>query len=371
MAFTADRASATTQTMSQTVVVRNRGARPLGVRVVGGLLLLGFGSVVGFLSGAGAGAVYNRLVPERALIVSLIPRVSQHTFRLVTHHGVLAAIIDPRRVRIDLARGWTVEQTAFHDRDALLYFTGPFFEEEGGSGYDAKIIGDVYFYGQLTLADKDSRGFAARRYFMAITKGGRLHFGYGAWHDGYQNRYDVFVGGLGYLYAAEPPPPDYSNPYSGLTQRIHDVIPRERLVVGKDGDGHLVVIKTPPTTSQGAIHVARSLGLVEAYFLDQGNKARFIAPGQVDDRPRYNLPYLLRVAYRDKAWHPISGEVEQPRWPEAVYHSRRLWLERLRRLRLERERRERQAEADRALPMATPEAVQLATPAPDSDPFAN
>ncbi|MBU6427930.1 MAG: hypothetical protein KGR26_02875 [Cyanobacteria bacterium REEB65] len=296
-------------TMAYTHVVQ-RPTRSLGSRLIGGFFLLLFGVGNGFLAGAGTGAIANRLIPQQAEIVSLTPRVPQSKFRLETSGGVLCAIIDTKRVRIDLARGWDQELKAFDDSNALLYFTGPFFEEEHGYGYDAKIIGDVYFYGQLTLASPESRGFADRRYYLAISRGGRLKFGFGGWQPGYESLYDVYVGGLGYLYGPEPPPPTYSNPYSGLTQRIHDAIPRERLIVGKDADGHLVVIKTRPTMTKGAIEAAESHGLVEAYFLDQGNKARFIAPGQINDRPRYNLPYLLRVADRDKPWIPDGSPPE-------------------------------------------------------------
>lgn len=360
--------------MTYAPAARTRAAsRSLGVRIVSGLFILGVGSVVGFLSGAGTGAVYDRLVPMRAQIVSLVPRAPESTFKLVTHHGVLAAIIDPHRIRIDLDRGWNVEQTAFKDNSALLYFTGPFFEEQPGYGYDARTIGDTYFYGQLTLADHDSRGFAERRYYMALTKGGRIEFGYGGWQPGYADRYNVFVGGMGYLYAPDPPPPDYSNPYSGLTQRIHDAIPRERLVVGKDGQGHLVVIKTPPTMTAGAIKVAKSLGLVEAYFLDQGNKARFIAPGQVNDRPRFNLPYLLRVADRDQQWQPVTQVIDQPRWPEKRYHWR---VDRLRRLRRRRHHHVAiDSDVQQAPPAANPMPAQGQTQdqgqGQGSDPFAN
>lgn len=280
------------------------------MQFVGGLSLLGVGSIVGFLAGAGTGAIWSRLVPEAPDVLSL--RNDEPGIRIMEDKGVLVAKINPRSVRMDLARGWDQEQVAFQDSNALLYFTGPFFEEQrGGNDYDARAIGDLYFYGDLALASEASRAFADRRYYMALTRKRWAVFGFGGWKKGYDRKFRVFVGGLGFLYddRGEKPAEGYSDPYAGLKQKLHDAVPRERLIVGKDKKGYLIVLKTPPRTSSQAADIARDEGLLEAYYVDQGNKARFIAPGQIDDKPRFNLPYLLRVAEPD---HPWVGRSRQP-----------------------------------------------------------
>lgn len=281
----------------------------------GGLTLLALGSLVGFLAGAGTGAVWSRLVPQAPDVVGL--RNDEPGIRIMEDKGVLVAKINPRTVRLDLARGWEVERRAFEDDRALLYFTGPFFEEQKGQNeYDAKAIGDLYFYGDLSLASQASRPFADRRYYMGLTKRqGWAVFGYGGWKRGFERKFRVFVGGLGFLYdqKGSQPADDYSDPYAGLKQKLHDAVPRERLIVGKDRRGYLVVLKTPPRPSSQAADIAREEGLLEAYYVDQGNKARFIAPGQIDDKPRFNLPYLLRVAERDHVWRPAAEPTEPPR----------------------------------------------------------
>lgn len=297
-----------------TRTLRRRRRSPFQ-RFVGGLFLLLVGSLVSFLAGAGTGALWSRLVPEAPDVVGL--RNDEPGIRIMEDRGILIARINPRSVRLDLARGWDVERHAFEDSRALLYFTGPFFEEQRGQNdYEARAIGDLYFYGDLALASPASRPFADRRYYMALTRKRRVVFGYGGWRPQFERKYRVFVGGLGFLYDQKgaQPAPDYSDPYAGLKQKLHDAVPRERLIVGKDQQGHLVVLKTPPRPSSQASEIARAEGLIEAYYLDQGNKARFIAPGQIDDRPRFNLPYLLRVAERDQAWQPRPHEIhEAPR----------------------------------------------------------
>ncbi len=285
------------------------------MQFVGGLSLLLIGSLIGFLAGAGTGTIWSRLVPQAPDVLSL--RNDEPGIRIMEDNGVLVAKINPRSVRLDLARGWDQERVAFQDSNALLYFTGPFFEEQrGDSDYDARAIGDLYFYGDLTRASEASRAFAERRYFMAITthRKRRVAFGFGGWKDGYKRKFRVFVGGLGFLYdgRGSEPAATYSDPYAGLKQKLHDAVPRERLIVGKDKRGHLVVLKTPPRTSTQAAKIAKEEDLLEAYYVDQGNKARFIAPGQIDDKPRFNLPYLLRVAEPDQAWVPRKSRSDPP-----------------------------------------------------------
>lgn len=213
------------------------------------------------------------------------------------------AIIDPRGIRMDLARGWEVERQAFNDTTALLFFSGPFFEEHRGQDYYAHAIGDLFINDHLEVASEISRAFADRRYFMALTRFGTVEFGYSGWRPGYEDQYAAFVGGLGYLYNDAGPAPDYSDPYTGLKQELHNMIPRERLLVGRNAEGKLIVMKTLPMPLTTTSWVARSHGMVEAYYLDQGNKARFIVPGRVDDSPRYNLPYMLRIS--DKTSPPM------------------------------------------------------------------
>ncbi len=284
---------------------RLRRKRSAFALLLGGLVVLVMGSAIGFLAGAGAGAIWTRLVPQAPDVLGL--KNDEPGIRVIDDAGVLVAQINPRSVRLDLARGWDQETSAFHDSRALLYFTGPFFEEQKGrNDYGARAIGDLYFYGELSPASDASRPFADRRYFMAITRRRRVDFGYGGWKRGYEGQYRVFVGGLGFLYDSkgDSPAPDYSDPYGTFKQRLHEAVPRERLIVGRNQRGQLIVLKTPPRTTQKASQIARAEGLLEAYYVDQGNKARFIVPGQIDDKPRYNLPYLLRVAERDQAWYP-------------------------------------------------------------------
>jgi hypothetical protein len=209
------------------------------------------------------------------------------------------ASIDTSHVRIQLARGWDVEQKAFADTSGLLFFSGPFFEEHPGTGYNANSIGDVYVDGQLSVASRKSAPFATRRYFMALRHDGRIEFGFGGWQSGYENRYSAFFGGLGYAYLPSGPDPDYLDPYSGVKQTLHNAIPRERLFVGKDREGRLLVMKTSPLPQLAVEMFVRQHGFDEAFFLDQGNKARFIVPGRLEDRPRYNLPYMLRMSDLD------------------------------------------------------------------------
>ncbi|MBM3269679.1 MAG: hypothetical protein FJZ01_18770 [Candidatus Sericytochromatia bacterium] len=288
---------------------RRRRRRSPFLAFLGGLVFLVMGSAVGFLSGAGAGSIWTRLVPEAPDVLGL--KNDEPGIRVIEDGGVLVAQINPRSVRLDLARGWDQETSAFHDNHALLYFTGPFFEErKGQNDYDARAIGDLYFYGDLTPASEASRPFADRRYYLAITRKRRVDFGYGGWKRGYERKYRVFVGGLGFLYdsSGELPRSGYSDPYGNLKQRLHEAVPRERLIVGRNKRGQLVVLKTPPRTTPKAARIAREEGLLEAYYVDQGNKARFIVPGQIDDKPRHNLPYLLRVAERDQAWIPPPRE---------------------------------------------------------------
>jgi len=266
---------------------------------------------VGFLAGAGTGAIWTRLVPQAPDVLGL--KNDEPGIRVMDDKGVLIAEINPRSVRLDLARGWDVEQAAFLDENALLYFTGPFFEEQKGhNNYEARAIGDLYFYGQLTLASAASRPFADRRYHFGITKRRRAQFGFGGWKRSYDRKFRVFVGGLGFLYdeRGQTPHERYSDPYATFKQRLHEAVPRERLIVGRDKAGRLMVLKTPPRTTAKAAAIARDEGLIEAYYVDQGNKARFIVPGQIDDRPRHNLPYLLRVAERD---HPWVTPTERPK----------------------------------------------------------
>ncbi len=216
------------------------------------------------------------------------------------------ASLDTSHVRIQIARGWDVEQKAFSDTSALLYFSGPFFEEHPGTGYNANSIGDVFVDGQLSVASQKSAGFALRRYYMALRHDGRIEFGFGGWQSGFENRYSAFFGGLGYAYLPSGPDPNYLDPYSGVKQTLHNAIPRERLFVGKGRDGRFLVMKTSPLPQLAVEMFVRRQGFEEALFLDQGNKARFIVPGRLEDRPRYNLPYMLRVSDLDTA--PLEYE---------------------------------------------------------------
>jgi hypothetical protein len=104
-----------------------------------------------------------------------------------------------------------------------------------------------------------------------------------------------------------------------VKQTFHNAIPRERLFVGKDREGRFMIMKTSPLPQMAVEMSVRSHGFEEAFFLDQGNKARFIVPGRLEDRPRYNLPYMLRVSDLDTA--PI--EYEAPPLDEYTIHARK------------------------------------------------
>ncbi|MNX74030.1 hypothetical protein D3C86_1054540 [compost metagenome] len=223
---------------------------------------------------------------------------------------------------MELARGWAHERVAFQDPTGLLYFSGPFFEErKGDNDYYARAIGDLYFDDHLELATPVSRPFADRRYYMALRRSGTVEFGYSGWRPGYEEKYSAFVGGLGYLYSPYDAAPDYSDPYTGLKQELHNMIPRERLLVGRDSEGHLVVMKTLPMPLTTASWIAKSKGMVEAYYLDQGNKARFVVPGRVQDNPRYNLPYMLRIS--DRSSPPLLFSPPPPLDEYQLHHKKR------------------------------------------------
>lgn len=240
--------------------------------------------------------------------------------RLDITNEARVAIIDPRSIRMDLARGWSQEQKAFDDQSALLYFSGPFFEEHKGQYYRANAIGDLYFDDSVQVASEASRPFADRRYYMALRRNGNIEFGFGGWHPGFERRYSNFIGGLGFLFNEDGPDRNYSDPYKGFKQEMHNMIPRERLLVGRDAAGHLMVMKTLPMTMSMAEWLAKSRGFIEAYYMDQGNKARFIVPGRVSDAPRYNLPYMIRIS--DKASPPFIASPD-PLSEYGLHHRKR------------------------------------------------
>lgn len=256
-----------------------------------------------FVVGMIVGEYSKSLTMTQILDNSPAAAARSHEMALELAQDAQVAIIEPRGIRMDLARGWEVERLAFNDPAALLFFSGPFFEEHKGSDYYAHAIGDLYINDHLEVASAISRAFADRRYYMALTRYGTVEFGYSGWRPGYEEKFTAFVGGLGHLYSDSGPAADYSDPYTGLKQELHNMIPRERLLVGKDANDRLIVMKTLPIPMTTTSWVARSHGMVEAYYLDQGNKARFIVPGRVNDQPRYNLPYMLRIS--DKTSPPM------------------------------------------------------------------
>lgn len=258
-----------------------------------------------FLGGMYAGEMLKAMVSTRLVSDTPVGATSVDEMKLEVLPEARLVSLDPGMIRMELARGWDRERVAFGDNTALIYFSGPFFEEHEGNSYYAHAIGDLYFDDHLEVATEISRPFADRRYYMALTRDGRVEFGFGGWRPGFEERYQAFVGGLGFLFNSEGEAATYSNPYTGLKQELHNMIPRERLIVGRSAEGRLVVIKTLPMLVSSATWFAKEHGLVEAYYLDQGNKARFIVPGQIEDAPRYNLPYLLRIS--DKTSPPLEN----------------------------------------------------------------
>lgn len=278
-----------------------------------------------FVGGMVAGEIAKSMVSTRVVEMSSdspLAAIGADQMRLDLTNEARLAILDPASIRMELARGWEHERVAFQDPTGMLYFSGPFFEErKGDNDYYARAIGDLYFDDHLELATPISRGFADRRYYMALRRTGSIEFGYSGWRPGYEEKYAAFIGGLGYLFSPYGAAPDYSDPYTGLKQELHNMIPRERLLVGRDAEGHLMVMKTLPMPLTTATWLAKSKGLVEAYYLDQGNKARFIVPGRVDDNPRYNLPYMLRIS--DKASPPMLFSPPPPLEEYQLHHKKR------------------------------------------------
>ncbi|HEY9897663.1 MAG TPA: hypothetical protein V6D00_00650 [Pantanalinema sp.] len=299
---------------------RSSAKRPIWP-IIGALAAL----PVFFVGGMVAGEIAKSMVSTRVVEMSSdspLAASSADQIRLDLSNEARIAVLDPASIRMELARGWEHERVAFQDPTGLLYFSGPFFEErKGENDYYARAIGDLYFDDHLELATPASRGFADRRYYMALRRSGSIEFGYSGWRPGYEEKYVAFIGGLGYLYSPYDVAPDYSDPYTGLKQELHNMIPRERLLVGRDAEGHLVVMKTLPMPLTTASWLAKSKGLVEAYYLDQGNKARFIVPGRVEDTPRYNMPYMLRIS--DKASPPMLFSPPPPLDEYQLHHKKR------------------------------------------------
>lgn len=278
-----------------------------------------------FVGGMITGEITKSMVTSRVIEVSSdspLAAISADQMKLDLTNEARIASLDAGSIRLELARGWEHERVAFQDPSGLLYFSGPFFEErKGDNNYYARAIGDLYFDDHLELATPISRKFADRRYYMAIRRTGTLEFGYSGWRPGYEEKYQAFIGGLGFLYSPYGAAPDYSDPYTGLKQELHNMIPRERLIVGRDAEGRLVIMKTLPMPMTTVTWIAKSKGLVEAYYLDQGNKARFIVPGRVDDQPRYNLPYMLRIS--DKSSPPMLFSPPPPLEEYQLHHKKR------------------------------------------------
>jgi len=309
-----------------------------------------------FLTGMVAGEILKSMQSSHLVTedINLPPVAAVHPdqFRLDVSNEAKSAYIDPSSIRLELARGWDQERLAFNDQTAMLYFSGPFFEEHKGENYNANAIGDLFLDDQLVIASPYSKPFANRRYYMAVTRNGQIAFGYGGWQPGFEERFSAFVGGLGYLFNEDGAAPDYSDPYKGFKQELHNMIPRERLLVGRDQSGHLIVMKTLPMPMSTAAWIAKSKGMIEAYYLDQGNKARFIVPGRLEDTPRYNLPYLLRIA--DKSSAPMFTSPAPPLDDYALHRHRR-----------KRHRAIATADTD---PVAAPSPSEEATPQPEATP---
>lgn len=224
-------------------------------------------------------------------VASAIPRKSE--IALQQYRNAVIAKVIKRNFDIELVHGSQVEQTAYSDSHSLMYFTGPFYEIDGLTG-KAAPIGDLFFHSRIEFASRESELFASNRYFFAVN-GARVEFGYGGWKPEYRQKYAFFIGGLGYLFNEHGVDSEYRDPYGSMAQRMHNIIPRERMVIGRDNAGDLMVMKTSPMLQEESIGLAKRAGMVEAYFLDQGNRARLIVPGILRDTPKNNLAYMMRV----------------------------------------------------------------------------
>lgn len=209
-------------------------------------------------------------------------------------------VIDPAWVNISLSKGWEQEYQASKDETALAFFSGPTFELANTE------LGAVP-QGDLKTASgffpSGNKAAAKQRAYVAITKDGRLDFGYGELNLKNLNYYKIFIGGL-HAFANNiiATPPSYKGVYKEITQS--DI----RLVYGLRQDGMLELIETRdgmPKDQLAKLVSARRL--LAAYLPDHASKSRLIIPrvrtwssAHADwitgGRPNITaMPYLLRI----------------------------------------------------------------------------
>lgn len=191
---------------------------------------------------------------------------------------------DPRWVRIDLLKGWDQESTAFRDRGALAFISGPMYERvvDEKTGQEIGIaLGDMKFGRSITWAR--NRAAARERAYVGVTQNGRVEFGYGALTPDRQLRYETFIGGLHAIYNdTQPQPPDYRGGYNGgIQQEFRYFLPRIRIVYGLRPDGQFSFFMSKNgMTMNEAITLSRRLGYLAAYMPDHASKSRLIIPGE-------------------------------------------------------------------------------------------
>ena len=214
-------------------------------------------------------------------------------------------ILDPRWIDLHYFDGWSREQEANNDAEALLFFTGPTFEK----GHPDAPHG-IVLHGDLKLSDQQikagNRAAAAQRAFIAVGFDGSLEFGFGSFSDVLDQKYRLFIGGLhAFSLPAVTPPPTYAGVYGPMA--MADV----RIVYGLRSDGRLEVIET----ADGVLfpdlkRFVEAKGFVASFLPDHASKSRLIVPGQrlwsetqaewvSGGKPSITaLPFMLRVVPR-------------------------------------------------------------------------
>ena len=209
-------------------------------------------------------------------------------------------VIDPAWVNISLSKGWEQEYQASKDQTALAFFSGPTFEL-ANTELGAVPQGDLKT--ASGFIPSGNKAAAKQRAYVAITKDGRLDFGYGEFNLKNSDYYKIFIGGLhAFTNNFIATPPSYKGVYKEIAQS--DI----RLVYGLRQDGMLELIETRdgmPREQLARLVSARRL--LAAYLPDHASKSRLIIPrvrpwssAHADwitgGRPNITaMPYLLRI----------------------------------------------------------------------------
>jgi hypothetical protein len=234
-------------------------------------------------------------------------------FRFIRQPEAFLAIASPKTLTMAVLEGWDREQEAFGDRQALLYISGPMYENAGLTDRNThwQPLGDLKMGDRVIHSQ--NRAAAYSRAYIAFDREGHVDFGYGELTPERERRYEVFIGGLHALYNdQQSPPPRYRPAYeSGAAQTVRYYLPRTRIVYGLTPRGSLVFLMSyGGWTLQQTEDNCRKQGLVAAYLPDHASKSRFIIPGQyayshydvngpTEGVLTYShVPYMLRLGVR-------------------------------------------------------------------------